>query len=44
MSKLIKDCDDCMNFIDDIIVYGDTREEHHKRLEHVMNVIKLSGI
>lgn len=44
MSNLIKDCDGCMNFIDDIIVYGDTLEEHDKRLEHVMNVIKLSGM
>lgn len=36
MEQILSGCDGCLNYIDDIIVYGSDQEEHDKRLEIVL--------
>lgn len=36
MEQVLSGCDGCMNYIDDIIVYGSTIEQHDQRLRKVL--------
>lgn len=40
MEQILSKCSGCFNFIDDIIIYGATREEHDERLNKVLEVLK----
>lgn len=40
MEQVLNGCDGCLNFIDDIIVYGTDREEHDKRLEKALLTLR----
>lgn len=40
MERVLSGCLGCLNFIDDIIIYGATKEEHDRRLQKVMNTLK----
>lgn len=36
MEQILSDCEGCLNYIDDIIVYGVSKEEHDRRLNIVL--------
>lgn len=36
MEQVLSGCDGCLNFIDDVIVYGSNQKEHDERLEKVL--------
>lgn len=40
MEQVLSGCEGCMNFIDDIIVYGSTKSVHDSRLEAVMQRLR----
>lgn len=44
MERILCGCKGCLNFIDDIIVYGATKAEHNERLEIVLQVLKENNI
>lgn len=44
MSTLLKDHDGVVVVIDDILVYGATREEHDSHLDAVLKTVKDSGL
>ena len=44
MSELLAEHDGCEVIMDDIIIYGKTREEHDERLAAVLKTIKESGL
>lgn len=37
-------CDGTLNFIDDILVFGKTEEEHHKRLQVTLKTLKENNV
>lgn len=40
MEQILSGCDGCLNFIDDIIVFGEDRKEHDERLARVKNTLE----
>ncbi|XP_040159183.1 uncharacterized protein K02A2.6-like [Anopheles arabiensis] len=40
MEQILTGCEGCLNYIDDIIVYGSHRDEHDKRLTKVLQRLK----
>jgi hypothetical protein len=44
MTKLLHEMSGCLVFIDDIIIFADTWEEHQKILEEVLHRIKAAGL
>jgi len=42
--SILRDCEGTINFIDDIIICGKTREQHDKRLEKVFETLREKGI
>lgn len=42
--EILCDCDGCLNFIDDIIVHGSSRDKHDKRLRKVLDALKRSDV
>lgn len=40
MENILKGCEGCINFIDDILVYGGSQEEHDKRLQNILRRMK----
>lgn len=41
---LLSPCENCLNYLDDIIVYGGTEEEHDAHLEKVLNVLRDNNV
>jgi len=41
---LLKDCSGAINFMDDIVVYGSTKEEHDERLRKVLRTFWENGL
>src|SRR5687768_4551478 len=44
MEQLLRGCDGCCIFIDDILVYGATSEEHERNLNEVLNRLKENNV
>lgn len=44
MATILQNCEKTLCYIDDVIVYGSTREEHFKNLKHVLHLIAKSGL
>lgn len=44
LERMLLGCDGVLNFIDDILVYGKDLEEHDRRLEKVMQVLKENNV
>ena len=44
IAQILSDCEGTVNYIDDIVVFGRTEEEHQKRLEKVMKKLEQSGL
>lgn len=44
LEQILAGCNGCMNFIDDIIVYGATQEEHDNRLNTVLKTLKFWNV
>lgn len=44
MERMLIQCDGVINFIDDILVYGDTEEEHDSRLGQVLQTLKDNNV
>lgn len=44
MESMLVECEGCVNFIDDIIVYGDSVEKHDENLQFVKAVLKSNGV
>lgn len=44
MERILCGCDDCLNFIGDIIVYGKTKQEHDERLNKVLRVLEENSV
>lgn len=40
MEQILAGCEGCLNYMDDIIIYGDTQEHLNKRVTIVLNVLK----
>ncbi|XP_073814237.1 uncharacterized protein [Musca autumnalis] len=40
MEQVLNGCDGCLNFIDDIIVYAETKNEHDRRLKKVFDRLR----
>lgn len=40
IKSILGDCEEMINFIDDIIICGKTREKHDKKLEKVFETLK----
>ncbi|XP_073820661.1 uncharacterized protein [Musca autumnalis] len=40
MEQVLNGCDGCLNFIDDIIVYAETKDEHDRRLKKVFDRLR----
>lgn len=43
LERVLVSCEGCVNFIDDILVFGRTKEEHDKRLQQVLSVLRWHG-
>lgn len=44
MRSILTDCEGVVNFIDDIIVCGKTREEHDERLKRTLETLSRKGL
>lgn len=44
LANMLVECEGVFNFIDDILVYGETREEHDDRLQKVMEVLETNRV
>lgn len=44
MEQILCGCEGCVNFIDDILVYGSSQQEHDTRLEKVQRKLQESNI
>lgn len=44
LEKMLLKCDGAINFIDDILVYGRTEQEHDLRLQEVLQVLKENNV
>lgn len=44
MEQILAGCDGCMNFIDDIVIYGSTQEQHNTRLNKVLKTLQDWGV
>lgn len=44
MEKLLAGCEGCLNYIDDIIVFGNTKQQHSERLCKVLERLKLFDV
>lgn len=44
LGKILVECDGVINFIDDILVYGEDKEEHDSRLKKVMEVLEQNNV
>lgn len=44
MERILCGCDGCLNFIDDIFIYGTTKEEHDRRVEAVLKRLKETNV
>lgn len=44
MGQLLAGCDNCVHYIDDIIVFGRTEEEHDRCVEKVLTVLKSRNV
>lgn len=44
MERILSGCDGCLNFIDDIIVFGKDRKEHDERLEMAQKKLKENNV
>lgn len=40
MERILCGCEGCLNYIDDIIIYGATKEEHDRRVDAVLKKLK----
>lgn len=40
VEQMLAGCEGCMNFIDDIVVYGTSKEQHDKRLNKVVETLR----
>ncbi|XP_055842902.1 uncharacterized protein K02A2.6-like [Episyrphus balteatus] len=40
MENILVSCQNTLNYLDDVIIFGQTEEEHNKELEHVLNIFK----
>lgn len=44
LEKILLKCDGAINFIDDILIYGQTEQEHDMRLQRVLQVLKENDV
>lgn len=44
MEKLLAKCEGCLNYVDDIIIYGDTEENHNIRLKAVLDTLRDNNV
>ncbi|CAH2105722.1 unnamed protein product [Euphydryas editha] len=44
LEKILLKCDGAINFIDDILIYGRTEQEHDLRLQKVLQVLKENNV
>lgn len=44
LEKMLLKCDGAINFIDDILIYGRTEQEHDLRLQKVLQVLKENNV
>ncbi len=46
MNQVLHECLDlfCIVYLDDIVVYSDTREEHMAHVQHVLGRLKAAGL
>jgi len=44
MNNILKDVDGVVTHMDDILVFGESKEQHDTRLQIVLNKFKASGI
>lgn len=44
VEELLSPCENCLNYIDDIIVFGETEEEHDGYLERVLKALKGNNV
>lgn len=44
MEKLLAKCEGCLNYVDDIIIYGQTEESHNTRLKAVMETLRENNV
>ena len=44
IAEMLEDLEGCLNYIDDILVWGSTKEEHDRRLREVLKRIKQWGL
>lgn len=40
MEQILAGCDGCLNFMDDIIIFGETKQQLDERVAKVLNVLK----
>ncbi|XP_055591293.1 uncharacterized protein K02A2.6-like [Uranotaenia lowii] len=44
LEQLLASCDNCINYIDDIVVHGADEDEHNRCLKKVLDVLKSSDV
>ena len=44
MLEILSECDGVVGLIDDMLIYGKTEEEHHRRLFTVLEKLKREGV
>lgn len=44
MEQILCGCEGCLNFIDDIIVFGEDRKEHDTRLAKAQKTLEMNGV
>lgn len=44
MEQILSVCDGCLSFIDDVIVFGEDRQEHDNRLAKVKESLNENGV
>lgn len=44
MEQILSGCDGCLNFIDDIIVFGEDEKEHDERLTRAKEALERNGV
>lgn len=44
LERMLIGCEGVVNFIDDILVYGETQDQHDARLEEVMTILKTNEV
>ena len=43
LHQVLQECDGAHNILDDVIVHAPTKEEHDKRFENVVRVLRTKG-